>query len=111
MENKLRFKRLSSKPNFKSFKIFSEELVAINLAKTEVRLIKPTYVGMSILDLSKTFMFAFHYDKMVSKYGERVKLLMTDTDSLVYHIATSDVYADMMADADAYDMSEYPPNH
>ena len=109
--NKLRFKRLSSKPNFKSFKIFSEELVAINLAKTEVRLIKPTYVGMSILDLSKTFMFAFHYDKMVSKYGERVKLLMTDTDSLVYHIETSDVYADMMADADAYDMSEYPLNH
>ena len=36
---------------------------------------------------------------------------MTDTDSLVYHIKTSDVYADMMADADAYDMSEYSPNH
>ena len=66
---------------------------------------------MSILDLSKTFMFAFHYDKIVSKYGEHVKLLMTDTDSLVYYIETSDVYADTMADADAYDMSEYPPNH
>ena len=111
VENKLRFKHWTSKPNFKSFKIFSEKLVAINLAKTEVRLIKPTYVGMSILDLSKTFMFTFHYDKMMSKYGEHVKLLMTDTDSLVYHIETSDIYADMMADADAYDMSEYPPNH
>ena len=52
-------------------------------------------------------MIAFYYDKIVSKYGERAKLLITDTDSLVYSIETADVYADMMAEADAYDMSDY----
>ena len=59
-----KFTKLTSKPNFKSFKIFSNDLVAVHMAKTEIKLIKPTYVGMSILDLSKTFMFAFHYDKI-----------------------------------------------
>ena len=103
-----KFNRLTSKPNFKSFKIFSNDLVAINMAKTEIKLIKPTYVGMSILDLSKTFMFAFHYDKIKQKYGGNAKLLMTDTDSLVYHIKTEDVYEDMLQERDACDTSEYP---
>ncbi len=81
------------------------------MAKKEVKLIKPTYVGMSILDISKTFMFAFHYDKIVNKYGNKARLLMTDTDSLVYHIETTDIYADMMDDLDAYDTSDYPTDH
>ena len=106
-----KFNRLTSKPNFKSFKIFSNDLVAVNMTKTEIKLVKPTYVGMSILDLSKTFMFAFHYDKIKQRYGDNVKLLMTDTDSLVYYIETEDIYEDMLQDQDAYDTSEYPPSH
>jgi hypothetical protein len=105
-----KFRRLSSKPNFNSFKILSSDLVAVN-KKIKVKLVKPTYVGMVILDLSKTVMYDFHYDKMVKKYGDRARLLMTDTDSLVYHITTDDVYADMATDLDAYDTSEYPPEH
>ena len=66
---------------------------------------------MSILDLSKAFMFAFHYDKVKQKYGDNAKLLMTDTDSLVYYIKTKDVYEDMLQDQDAYDTSEYPTSH
>ncbi len=81
------------------------------MTKTEIKLTKPTYVGASILDLSKSFMFAFHYDKIVGRYGKKAKLLMTDTDSLVYLIETSDIYADMLEDADAYDTSDYPQNH
>ena len=63
-----KFRKLACKPNFKAFRIFNEDLVAVNMSKKVVRLTKPTYVGMSILDLSKTFMFAFHYDKIVSRY-------------------------------------------
>ena len=59
-----KFNRLASKPNFKSFKIFSNDLVAVNMTKTEIKLIKSTYVGMSLLDLSSSFMFAFHYDNI-----------------------------------------------
>lgn len=69
------------------------------------------YVGASILDLSKTLMFSFHYDKIVKRYGQKAKLLMTDTDSLVYHIETPDVYADMLDNIDSYDTSGYPKEH
>jgi hypothetical protein len=106
-----KFRRLSSKPNFNSFKILSSDLVAVNMKKIEVKLVKPTYVGMVILDLSKTVMYDFHYNNIVKKYGDRARLLMTDTDSLIYHITTDDVYADMATDLDAYDTSEYPPEH
>ena len=63
-----KLKRLVCKPNFKAFRIINADLTAVNMAKKEVRLTKPTYVGMSILDVSKTFMYAFHYDKVVSRY-------------------------------------------
>ena len=62
-----KFRRLACKPNFRAFRIFNEDLVAVNMSKKVVRLTKPTYVGMSILDISKTFMFAFHYHKIVSR--------------------------------------------
>ena len=106
-----KFKKLVAKPNFKSFKIFSEVLVGVHLGKTEIKLIKPTYVGFSILDLSKTFMYDFYYNKMVKRYGSSVKLLMTDTDSFIIHVQTPDVYRDMAEDIDAYDTSDYPQNH
>ena len=106
-----KFKKLVNKPNFKSFKIFSEDLVSVHMSKTEIKLVKPTYVGFSILDFSKTFMYDFYYKKMVTKYGSRVKLLMTDTDSFILHIQTPDIYRDMLEDVDAYDTCDYPQNH
>jgi hypothetical protein len=66
---------------------------------------------MTILDISKTIMYSFHYDNIIKKYANRARLLMTDTDSLIYHITTADVYTDMMMDIDAYDTSEYPQDH
>jgi hypothetical protein len=78
--------RLVAKPNFDRNVIFSENLVATHMKKTRVLYNKPIYLGMSILELSKTLMYKFHYDYMKPKYGDRIKLLMTDTDSLVYEI-------------------------
>ncbi len=105
------FEKLVCKPTFKSFKIFSEDLTAVHLAKQQIELNKPTYVGLSVLELSKLIMFQFHYDCMKSLYGDRAKLLMTDTDSLIYDIETEDLYDDMVNNLHWFDTSDYPKNH
>ena len=81
-----------SKPSFISQKIFSKHFVAIHEVKPGLTLNKPVYVGFNILDLSKLLMYEFHYKYIKSKSD--AKLLLTDTDSLVYEIKTEDVYED-----------------
>ena len=63
---------------------------------------------MCILDLSKILMYDFHYGYIKPKYGGKAKLLLTDTDSLLYQIETEDFYADIK---DWFDTSDYPANH
>ena len=57
-----------SKPNFKRFKIFEEELVGVEMLPTRVKLDKPLYVGASILDLSKNLMYGFWYQTLKRRY-------------------------------------------
>ena len=71
-----------SKPSFISQKIFSKYFVAIHKIKPVLIFNKPIYVGFSILDLSKLLMYEFYYKYIKSKFD--AKLLLTDTDSLVY---------------------------
>ena len=77
-------KKLTAKPNFKHRNIFCEELIAVHEKRTELKFDKPVYLGMCILDLSKTIMYEFHYNYIKKKYGDKAKLLFTDTDSLMY---------------------------
>ena len=108
-----RLKKLAAKSNLKSPpKIFSENLVSVHLKKTSLTMNKPVYLGMCILDLSKTIMYDFHYNYIKPKYGEKAKLLFTDTDSLMYEIETEDFYKDISEDVkDRFDTSDYPENH
>ena len=85
-----RRKRLVLEPNYHSHKIFSNGLMAIEMKKTWVKMIKPSYLGMSILDISKTLMHEFWYDYIKPKYGDRAKLCYMDTDSFVIHIINED---------------------
>jgi len=64
-----------------------------------------------VLDISKTFMYDFHYGYVRCRYGDKAALLFTDTDSLTYCIETADVYADMLEDLDRFDTSDYPRDH
>ena len=107
-----KFKKLTAKPNYGSRKIFNENLVSVHMKKTSLTMNKPVYLGMSILDLSKTVMYDFHYRYIKPKYGSKAKLLFTDTDSLLYEIETEDFYKDISGDVkDRFDTSNYPENH
>ena len=76
-----RRKRLVSEPNYYSHKKVPDHLMAIEMKKTRVKMIKPLYFGMSILDISKILMYKFWYEYIRPKYGDRARLCYTDTDS------------------------------
>lgn len=78
--------KLASKPTYVSSKILNENLVAVHKIKETLTLNRPSYVGMFILHLSKTLMYDFHYNYIKQKYGNKAKLLFTDTDGLTYEI-------------------------
>ena len=112
VNDKKQAEKLSAKPNYKHCNIFSEDLVAIHMKKTKIYYDKPVYLGMCILDLSKTLMYDFHYNYIKKKYGNKGKLLLTDTDSLMYEIQTEDFYKDISEDVkDRFDTSNYPLDH
>ncbi|KAK3104658.1 hypothetical protein FSP39_007291 [Pinctada imbricata] len=108
IEKKL--KKFVSKPSFRRFQIFNQDLVGIENMKTKLVLDKPIYVGQAILDLSKCIMYDFHYNYVKKKYDQKAKLLFTDTDSLCYEIHTNDIYEDIFKDKQLFDLSNYPPN-
>ena len=110
--NEKALNKLVKKSNYKRVNIFHENLVAVHMEKSMVKLYKPIYLGMSILDLSKTLMYKFHYDYMKPKYGNKLELLFTDTDSPIYEIETDDFYKDITGDVPkCYDTSNYDKDH
>ena len=82
------------------------------MKRTKLFYNKPIYLGLCILDLSKTLMYDFHYNYIKKKYGDNAMLLFTDTDSLAYEIKTDDFYADISNDVESrFDTSDYPKSH
>ena len=74
--------------------------MAIEMKKTRVKMIKPLYLGISILDISKTLMYEFWYDYIGPKYGDKAKLYYTDTDSFIINIKTKDFSEDISNDVE-----------
>ena len=110
--NESQARKLISKPNYQHRTIFCENLAALHMKKTRLVFDKPVYLGMSILDLSKTLMYEFQYDYIRPKYGEKAKLLFTDIDSLAYELETEDFYQDISPDVrEMFDTSNYPKNY
>ena len=104
--NKKRSK-LVSEPNYH----ISEDLSIIEMNKTKVKMNKPIYLGLSILEINKILMYEFWYDYMKPKYGDNVKLCYMDTDSFVMNIKTEDFYKDISNDVEKmFDTSNYEVN-
>ena len=90
-----RRKQLVSKRNYHTTKSFSEELLAIDMKKIKLKMNKPVYLGMSILDISKRLMYGFWCDYIKPKYQDNLKLCYMDEDSFIVHIKTEDFYKDL----------------
>jgi len=104
--------KLAARPNYNSLIFFDKNLIAVLMKKTKVYYNKPVYLGLCILDISKSLMYDFHYNYIKEKYKDKAKLLFTDTDSLIYHIGTEDVYADISNDVDKwFDTCDYKEDH
>ena len=110
--NREKAQKLIAKPNLKHWICFDENLIGVHLKRIKLVFNKPVYCGMSILDLSKTMIYDFHYNYIIPKFGKKQKLLFTDTDSLCYEIETEDFFADIAGDVkELFDTSNFDKNH
>ena len=108
VNNKEDYLKTVMKPNFKSGTLLGADLMGCEMGKVKVVMNKPVYLGQAILDLSKIIMYEFHYDYMLPKYGNNIKLCYMDTDSFVYNIKTEDFYKDIAEDVEkGFDTSGY----
>lgn len=109
-----KLEKLVAKPNFETSIVINEKLVAVCMKKTAVKMDRPIYSGMSILDISKTLMYDFHYSKMVDYYGRNnIGICYMDTDAFVYWMKTDDMYKDLrqFPHKNDFDFSDYSREH
>ena len=100
--------KLISEPNFHTMKLIDNNLAIIEMRKVKVKMNKPIYLGLSILDISKITMYEFWYDYVKIKYQDKARLCYMDTDSFVVNIKTKDFYKDINQDVNKrFDTSNY----
>ena len=103
--------KLVSEPNYHTINLISKDLSIIEMRKTKVKMNKPIYLGLSMLEISKTLMYEVWYDYMKPKYDNNVKLWYMDTDSFIMDIKTNDFYKDIANDVECqFDTSNYEIN-
>ena len=91
--------------------IINENLVGVEKDFATVKLDKPIFMGMSILDFSKVHMYSFYYDVLKREYNDKIKLVYTDTDSYVIKVETDDLHGDFKEINDYMDFRDCPPEH
>ena len=103
-----RSNKLVSEPNYHTMKLIEENLAIIEMRKVKVKMNKPIYLGLCILEISKIIMYEFWYDYVKNKYRNKARLYYTDTDSFFINIKTNDFYKDISQDVnESFDTSNY----
>ena len=110
--DKASFEKMVGSSCFKGAKIINKNLVGVTCGYPAVKVTKPFYVGMTILELAKFHMYSFHYNVMKPHFASGLKVLYTDTDSLMYEITTkADITQELKKLSDFFDFSNYSPQH
>ena len=104
-------KKQAVKPHYDCCTIFDRNLIAVHTKEIKLYFNKPVYLGMSILDLSKSLMYDFHYNYIKSKYGYKALLLFTYTHSLAYEITTKLFTKISTPTLRWFETSDNPANH
>ena len=100
--------KLASEPNYRTINLISEDLSIIEMKKTKIKMNKPIYLRLPILEISKILMYEFWYDYMKPKYNDNVRLCYMDMDSFIMNIKTNDFYKDISDDVECkFDTSNY----
>ena len=110
VKSEIRAKRLISKPQVSEFQILDENATLVQSVKRVVMLDKPIACGFMVLETAKNHMAWFWHDVLKPKYGNKIKLILSDTDSFIYATYTEDAYKDLIGDdlRDLMDLSVYP---
>ena len=103
--------KLIKEPNFEHIHKISNKQILVQSKPVKTEFNKPIYMVAVILEASKFHMYKLWYDYLKVKYGDKIKLLYTDTDSFILEIFTDDVYEDMKNNNHLFDFSEYPKDH
>ena len=99
-------------PYTKGYSVINESLIIFEQQKKKVVLDRPIQIGVTILEYAKLVMFSYYHDVLKKSFGDRVKLLYTDTDSFVIELRTRDLYADLSVISHTLDTSNFPrENH
>ena len=100
--------QLVSEPNYHTTKYFSENLLAMQMKISKVKMNKPLYLGFSILEISKTLMYEFWYDYIKPNYQNNAKRCYMDSDSFIIQIKIEDFYKNIAVDVKQwFDTTDY----
>lgn len=105
------YRKTISSNQYKGQSEVNDNIRLMKMRNNNIKLDKPVFVGNAILELSKLLMYNFYYNTLKKKYGSNMRLIGTDTDSIIYYTKTEDIFKDMKEYNDKMDFSEYPKEH
>jgi hypothetical protein len=103
--------KLIMKPTYKHRTVIDENMMLVHNLNNKLKLDKPIYVGWAILELSKLEMYKFYYDIIKPIFGNKARLLMSDTDSFIIEFTDIDPYEFIRNNSEHFDLSNYPDDH
>ena len=107
VNSKARANKLASRCQFKGFTILDDDITLVQSMKSKVVLDKPIACGFMVLENAKNHMSWFWYNILKNTYGDRVRLILSDTDSFIYAVFSENGYQDLYDLRQHMDLSDY----